>query len=119
MRGADCGFMAELVGDGHIRVVAQMRHAWDAAVSTAGPGHMPLLVVRGPSGSGRTRVLQEFYAQVMNSSDTPLRDEESSWAQPAQERHGQRPGEEEPTSAIAAKPHAAFVYGSRRSGPRG
>lgn len=49
------------VGVGHIRVVRELTEAWETA---AGEDRMGLVVVEGPTGIGKTAVVQALYEQL-------------------------------------------------------
>jgi hypothetical protein len=49
------------VGVGHIRVVRELTEAWETAV---GEDRMGLVVVEGPTGIGKTAVVQALYEQL-------------------------------------------------------
>ena len=57
-----------LVGIGHIRVVRELTEAWETAVEEA---RMGLVVVEGPTGIGKTAVVQALYEQLVMRQARP------------------------------------------------
>jgi hypothetical protein len=56
------------VGIGHIRVVRELTEAWETAVEEA---RMGLVVVEGPTGIGKTAVVQALYEQLVMRQARP------------------------------------------------
>lgn len=56
-----------LVGDAFLRVAGELGRAW----SESGRGSVRVVVVEGGHGSGKTRLVQSLYEQVMALADAP------------------------------------------------